>query len=307
MSQTVQQDYRLGKFFEKYRNNFPKLLCVNLLFGIPLAVFIGVMVLITYLTGQLSIYIAALAIPLLSPFFAALTYIAKKLTVGQEIHPVQDFKKGIKDNWKYFLINSILIYIISVGLYITFSFYRIFSDVPMIMAGVIMTTIVALFFLFMEFTIPVMAVSVDLKFMQIIKNSVFLIAVGFANNIKTLLSLLFVFFILFVLIQVSVLPVIAICFLALVTLTLLPVLLVYIVVFNSYQTIEKNIIDPYIQEHGSPDEKKFDDNNSQTAVFSYDELERLSKGDPDEYVSLNGRMLKRSTVAKMAQAHKNDI
>lgn len=304
MSQTVQQDYRLGKFFDRYRSNFPKLLCVNLLFAIPLAVFIGIMALITYLTGGVNIYIAAFGIPFLSPFFAALTYIAKKLTVRQEIRPVKDFIKGIKDNWKYFLINSFLVYIIFIGLYITFSFYQYFSDIPTITVSIIMTSIVTLFFLFMEFTIPVMAVSVDLKFMQIIKNAVFFVLLGLTNNLKTLLSLLFVFCILFSLVQFSFLPIVTICFLAVVTLTLLPVLLVYIVVFNSYQIIEKNIINPYLKEHQS--NPKDTETKKTHKTYDYAELERLAKGDPDEYVSLDGRMLKRSTISKMAQAHKDN-
>ena len=57
-----------------------------------------------------------------------------------------------------------------------------------------------------------------------------------------------------------------------------------------------------MNEHKSPK-----NNEIKTKQYTYEELLQLSKGNPDEYVSVGGRMLKRSTVAKMADAHKNDI
>ena len=88
-----------------------------------------------------------------------------------------------------------------------------------------------------------------------------------------------------------------------ITLLFLPVLLSYICIYNSYQTIEKAVIKPYAEEKRKTDIKKELAENEKTITI--EELEMLSKGDEDEYVSLKGRMVKRSTVIKMLETKKN--
>ena len=304
VSQNKKLTYRLRDFFIRYTNNFWRLIIVNLLFCIPLSMFTGISILLMNSIHQFNIYIIALVIPVMSPFFAALNHICKKVTLNQKIQPLKDFGRGIKNNWKFLLVNSLFIYIIGIGLWITFSFYRDFAGDGnmMITASIIISLIVAVLFMLMEFTIQVMAVSVELRPIQILKNSVFLIIGGFTYHLKTLISLFLVFCLLYTIVQISVTPVIAIILTGILTLLLLPVLIVYIIVFNSYQIVEKNVITPYMNEHKSPK-----NNEIKTKQYTYEELLQLSKGNPDEYVSVGGRMLKRSTVAKMADAHKNDI
>lgn len=305
MSKSNNQNNSSKGFFSKYKSNFLKLLCANLLFCIPLAVLGTISFALIYFTKQINIYILALAIPLISPFAAALTYICKRITVGQDIKLLRDFKNGIKNNWKYFLAGSLIEYIITIGFWITFSFYNDFIGNPIVTVSFIMSLIVALFFLLMSFSFFVMAVSVDLKFVQIIKNSVFLIAAGFANHIKTLVSLLIITFFIYTLLQFSVSLIIPLCVLGVLTITVLPTLIVYIIVFNSYNSIEKHVINSH-KNYKNDVTAKFGD-SPEPEKLDYDELVRLSKGNPNEYVSVGGKMLRRSTVAKMAEAHKNDL
>ena len=77
----------------------------------------------------------------------------------------------------------------------------------------------------------------------------------------------------------------------------------YICVYNTYQTVEKAVIKPFAEEKRVLDAKKQLAESEKS--ITVEELEVLSKGDKDEYVSLRGRMVKRSTVIKMLETKKN--
>lgn len=301
MSKNYLQYYRLTNFFTRYFKNFPALLLVNLLFCIPAAVFGFILFLMIRFTGSVSSYVLLTCIPLLSPFLAAVSDVCKKVTTDCTIQPIKDFYNGMRKNAKYFLIYSIFVYIISAGLWITFSFYNNFAGNPIVNVSCILSVVAALFFLLMSFTINVMIVSVKLNFKEMIKNSIWLIISGFANHLKILLSLFLVFGVVYIIAYLPLPSATLWGIYAVLTLTVLPVLVVYIIVFNAYQIVEKNVIDTY--KHNTP-KQNFP---SESQNFSYQELKHLAEGNPDEYVSVGGRILKRSTIAKMAEAHKNDI
>ncbi len=294
--------YRLGVFMSNYADNFPKLLLTNLIASIPIVIFSVILVLVTHFTGVLNIYLAGLIIPIFSPFYAGIAYVTKKVSIKQKFQPVKDLVKGIRDNWRYSLINSLFVYVVAIGLWVTFSFYRDYMDNGVITFSFVMSLIFAVFFLLMQFSIITMMVSVELKFMQIVKNSVILVASGFVNHLKTIFSLLAVSCALFAIVQFSVVPIVALCVVGILVVTILPTFIIYIVVFNAYETVERYIIKPYAEEHQTAPEPQKD---TTLDDLSYDELVALSKGNPNEYVSIGDKMLRRSTVAKLAEARKN--
>ena len=87
------------------------------------------------------------------------------------------------------------------------------------------------------------------------------------------------------------------------TLLTLPALLMYIIVFNSYQTVEKHIISPYAKDREKYERLK--EEKEKEEKITPEELESLAKGDPEEYVFLNGKTVKRKTIIKMLEVRRN--
>jgi len=160
----------------------------------------------------------------------------------------------------------------------------------------------------MEFSLVTMAVSVELKIGELLKNSVMLIAGGILQHLKTLVTLLFIIAVVTSVLFMSNSWTIFFIVLGVITILFLPVLTAYICVYNEYQTVDKIVIQPYAEEKKKTEMKKEIAENEKSVTI--EELEMLSKGDKDEYVSLRGSMVKRSTVIKMLETKKkmqNDI
>ena len=295
--------YSLADFFSGYFDSFVKMLLVNIFYCIPLAVFSGIIFGVFYFTGKIDLFGILLLIPLMSPFTGGMMYVCKRLTVKDEISPFKDMVRGTAQNWKFFLANGIVVYIVSAGLYITFSYFRENLDKPFVILYIIVSLLTAVFFLFVELSMTTMAISVELKISEILKNSVMLVVGGIVHHLKTFLSLLFVLSLITALVMVSGSWTVFFMILGAVTVLCLPVMVSYICVYNSYQTVEKSVIIPYIEQSRILKEKQEREDTKNNVTI--EELEALSKGDKDEYVSLNGIMVKRSTVIKMLETKKS--
>ena len=295
--------YSLADFVTRYFENIGRVTLANVIYCIPLTVFLGVAMLIFMLTGEMNILGLSVIIPLMSPFTAGLMYICRKLTAKQEIKPYKDFVGGIKENWKFFSVNGVIVYVVSLGLYVTFAYFRENLDKPIVIFYLVMSLLAGLFFLFMELSMVTMAVSVELKVSELLRNAVMLVTVGILQHLKTLVWLLFIIAVVTSVLLMSNSWVIFFAVLGVITLLFLPVLMCYICIYNSYQTVEKAVIKPYAEEKRIIDAKK-ELAESEKAI-TIEELEMLSKGDKDEYVSLKGRMVKRSTIMKMLETKKN--
>jgi len=75
-------------------------------------------------------------------------------------------------------------------------------------------------------------------------------------------------------------------------------------VYNSYQTVEKLVIKPYQQQESEKIQNRIDKENDEKLTI--EELEPLAKGDPEEYVFLNGKTVKRKYILKMIDVRKNN-
>ncbi len=305
-NQTKYKKMTLSDFLGGYFENAGKLTLVNMLFCIPVAVF-AVIIYLLYNFGVNNIFIIFLAIPFLSPFFAGLFYVVRRVTIGEEIHPVKDFIKGIKENSFYFLINSIVLYIISIGLFVTFSFYGTGLNDSFMTVLFGMTIFFTLFFLFFENSFLTMCVTVDLKLGDIVKNSVLLVIKGIAGHLKTVISFAFTAVIIYSIFMFARNIYLILAIMSILTILLLPVMCSYIIVFNSYKTLKKHVIDPYVEEKKYQDE--ISKNNNADDELYYEDIEKLrslSKGDENEFVFLNGKMIKRKTVINILKKYDND-
>ncbi len=297
------RDRSLANFFSNVLSkNLKTLFLANLLFDIPLVISAGIIGLITYFSGGIYFFVVALIIPLTAPFTAGLFYIVRNIVRGNEVRVARDFKRGIKDNAFQFFIQGIVNYFVFSGFYITFEFYRNDLSNPVIITALVMSIIVALIYLFMTFNMGMMTVTVELKSVNIYKNALLLSFIAIAQNGKTLLALLFIgalMFLLFIMIG----NMLAItCVFAVLILLILPALVTLIIGYNSYFSVNDFIIN----SKSNKDKQNADKPKEKVLPqLSREELIEYSEGDPDEYIYIDGKMVKRSTVRKMLEKLEN--
>ncbi len=303
MSDNNVRKYGISDFFMNYFVNFGKILLANLFFCLPLALLIGLAVMLTNALGVLNWFLVFLIIPLMSPFTAGLVNVCRKLTADRTIRPVRDFFKGIKDNWLFFLINSILMYALTAGMFVMIAINREAGGSGPVLVYMIIVLITSIVFLLMDFSAMVMAVTVEISFIDIIKNSLVLISKGIVNHLKIFFALMFTAFLLYSLAAVIQHPTANLIVAGVLMLLSLPTILLYTITYNSYQTIEKHIILPYSTE--MQHEKRLQEEKKKDEELTLADLEPLADGDPEEYVFLNGKTVKRKTILKMIEVRKN--
>ncbi len=301
MTKNKGKKYSLTDFFVGYFENVGKLTLANLMICVPMAFFGGIIYILS-LFGLLNIFSLFLFIPLISPFVGGLFYVCLKVVRGQKLSLFKDYIKGIKENALYFFLDSLIFYFVGIGMFITFSYYRTGIEGAAMFISFILSLIGLLFFICFQNNILTMSVSVKLKFSEIIKNSVVLVVTGLFGHFKTILSISLIAIILYTMNVVAGNAIVILIVGVISTLFLLPVLCTYIIVFNTYQAIEKQIVLPYQEETENAAVKK-SNNFSEITPAEIKELRVLTKGPDDEYVSFRGRMLRRSTIRRLIENH----
>lgn len=279
--------------------NLKTLFLANLLLDIPLVIAAGIIALVSYFLGGVYTYIVAIVIPLLAPFTAGVFYIVRNIARGDEIKVFRDFKKGIRENAFQFAVQGIVNYFVFVGFYITFEFYRNDLSNPIIIAALVTSIIVALIYAFMTFNMGMMTVTVKLRSIDIYKNALLLSFIAIIQNVKTLIALLFTGAVIFSLVIIIGDMTAILCTLAVLVLLILPTFVILIIGYNSYPAVKNFVIDSKTDEdkllhREQPKEKVL-------PQLSEEELMEYAEGDPNEYVYVDGKMVKRSTVKKMLE------
>ena len=302
MADTVERKYGLGDFFAGFMGNIGSLILVNIMFCIPLAAFTALLWLIS--CGEnINIFLVFLLIPFMSPFFAGVVNVCRKVSADKKARPIKDFFGGIKNNWKFFLVNSVLLYILSVSIWAVSNYFSRQAGGFAAIVFLIIMIASSVLFVFIDLSAIVMAVSVELSFAEIIRNSIIMVMSGFANHLKTMLSLIFTASVVYSIVVLTGEPVISLIILDAIVVLLLPVTVIYIIVYNSYQTVEKLVIKPYQKQEREKIRDRIEKENDEK--LTVEELEPLAKGDPEEYVFLNGKTVKRKNIIKMIEVRKN--
>ena len=301
MAYARERKYSLGDFFSCLMSNFGRLLLANVLFSIPLAVFTGTFVFIMLRRG-ISVFAVFLLIPLMSPFSAGLINVCRKISADRKCSTFKDYFGGIRNNWKFFLVNSFFLYILSVSVWASTAFFSQNNSGIMIVLMIFMI-LTAVLFVLIELSAVVMAVSVELKFAEIIRNSLIMVINGFTNHLKTLLSLIFMASILYTIVVLMPTPLVSLIVLTVLTVTVVPSTAFMILVYNSYQNVEKIVIKPYLKQKQEEARDRLEKEKEDS--LTVEDLMPLSIGDPEEYVFLNGKTVKRKTILKMIEVRKS--
>ena len=171
---------RLG-FFKLYFKNFKVMLIGNLLFSIPLILSVALIYGLALLFKQTdNVSFLSLVVILLYPFYSGVTQITKDVVKGGKtpVKPLEAYKKGIKNNIKYFALYGVLIYLCLIVSYYSISLYlNLASQMWIFYIPSFITVVISTFLLFISFSLPILTVTLELKLKHYFKNSA-LMALG---------------------------------------------------------------------------------------------------------------------------------
>lgn len=303
----------IAAFFGSLFHSFPRLLLTNLLFALPLAASVAVFQLIIYLLqpdGYLSAIISFAAIITAFPFYSGVVRVTAKLVSGEEdVNVFSCFVAAVKDNFLRSLVHGVVMYAAVVFSYFSISLYiHLIGQNSMFIGTLIVSILVVIFFVFMFFYIPTMTVTFDLPMRYIYKNS-FLMSYGeIKRNLLGLFGLIVLAAIstTFLLACNASAVAVIICTVVLAGL-FVPAIAAYIInyavlkqmyVMITDKSVSAKAIDAKILEAEKKRQKQaeLDDFKERLKEFEIDE----SLSD-DEYIYFDGRMMKKSVLAKLKQ------
>ena len=213
------------KFFEIYGRRFWKLMQLNMIF-----------------------ILACLPVVTIGPAIAGMTKVARNYSQERNAFIWSDFwatfKKCFKQSFVIGLLDLFFAFAFIVGLPV---YYALAEQNSVMYIPLVLCISCMLVFIMMNFYIYLMIVSTNLNLRQILKNSLFLVALGFKGTIFTLLCWVLVIALLVVLGYLApfvmfVWPFAFMCF---------------VTSFNCYPVIRKYVIQPYYDAKGQ-DNPEFD-------------------------------------------------
>lgn len=311
------------RFFEIYGRKFTKLLQLNLIFMIPAAV-AAVLMACIYLflphiviqimtaSGKVTLdiwnlYVVPLPVVLLAPFTAGLTYVTRNFAREEHAFVWSDFWSAVKNNWKYFLLNGFVTYL----LYVVLSFAMIYYYNNAVSNALLyvpfwVCIVVAVTFLWAQYYIPVMFVTFDLKFGQVYKNALIFVLAGFGRNL--LITLVLAALVIAVLL-IPIMPLTVMIFFWIAILLLFS-FVSYLINFTIYPVIDQYLIQPYqrkLEEEKNAGRQKPAEGDSVTASFPgiFKEPSKEQRSDEDKYVYINGKLVRQSQLTEQEREEHN--
>lgn len=312
------------RFFEIYGRKFTKLLQLNLILMIPTAVVAVLMACIYRLfpwrpiiqiptaSGIIELdlwkwYVVPLPLVLLATFSAGLTYVTRNFAREEHAFVWSDFWSAVKNNWKYFLLNGFVTYL----LYVVLSFAMIYYYNNAVSNALLyvpfwVCIVVAVTFLWAQYYIPVMFVTFDLKFGQVYKNALIFVLAGFGRNL--LITLVWAALVIAVLL-IPIMPLTVMIFFWIAILLLFS-FVSYLINFTIYPVIDQYLIQPYqrkLEEEKNAGRQKPAEGDSVTASFPgiFKEPSKEQRSDEDKYVYINGKLVKQSQLTEQEREEHN--
>ena len=299
------------RFFEILLRKFGQLVQLNLIFLIPFVIAVALMFLLflspTHFMLQLPVgdgvmqldlwvlYVVPLPLVLLSPFTAGLTFVTRNFAREEHAFVWSDFWENVKENWKYFLLNGAIVYAVYVVL--SFSiiyYYNATSRGWLYYIPFWLCLVLAVFFIFAQYYLPVMFVTFDLKFSQAYRNAFILALAGLGRNVLITAIVGVLFYLLY-----AVVPMVGLTLFILLLLLvfLLFSLISYFINFTVYPVVDRYLIKPY--ERKLEEEKNgpapTEEEKEQARFFASPEADE-EEDDEDKMVYVNGRLIKKSQM-----------
>ncbi|MEE0265194.1 MAG: hypothetical protein UD936_06155 [Acutalibacteraceae bacterium] len=283
-------------FFKLYFKNFKSMLVGNVLFSIPLVIASALVYLLAKALDQATnVWFLALVIILIYPFYSGVTQITKDVVKGgkEAINPLKAFKKGIKNNVKYFALYGVLIYLAVIISYYSISLYISFASKSLIfLVPAFIAILISLFLLFMSFSLPILTVTLELKLKHYFKNAALM---AFGEILMNVYVAVTTFVLLSACVSLSLYtgnPIAGVIVLIVSALLILPTGISYCAVYRLYPKMEKLFkLEPKEEVKSFP--------TMPVPVPTDDEGNPIKpdiSDDSEGYVFVNGRMIKKSLV-----------
>lgn len=267
--------------FVRFFTKFPSLMLANLLFTVPFAIVSALFVLIGYLSGFDNLFVWSLGIIPAFPLYAGLVMVIRKYAIEKnDCNVIKTFFSAVKENWKKFLVNGIITYVIIACSVFALIYYSSVAQADSMYRYVLTFYLVfTLILLSMMFYVPLMTVTYELKLRDIYKNSFLLV---FDKILKNILALLLVAVVTLAVIFALVfsegfLFVISV----ILSVLLYPLIFTYIVI---------SVISKGLQESvGSftEPESKQEDENTEPEIHIFE-----NPDNNNDYIFVNGKMIK---------------
>ena len=291
-------------FFSLYFSNFKLMLIGNLLFSVPMIISFALVYGIAFLLKQTdNMLIIGLVMVFVYPFFSGITQITKDVVAGgnKNFSALESYKKGLKNNFKPFVAYGIFIYIaFIVSYYSIVLYFKIAMQNTIFFVPLFIAVLIALFLLFVSFSLPILTVTFKLEFKYYLKNAA-LMAIGELplNFYISVTS--------FVLVSACITfsflmnnAVLGIAVIILALLLILPTGISYCAVYRLYPKIED------LFELNTED----DFPTTPVTVPTDDEgnpiVPEISSKDKDGYVFVNGMMIKKSQAISTEYINESD-
>lgn len=313
------------RFFEIFFRKWTKLMQLNLIFMLPTIVAAFLMVCIysapTHFILQLpagetsvqldvwAMFVTPLPIILLAPFTAGLTIVTRNFSREEHAFVWSDFWEAVKNNWKYFLLNGVITYIVYVILaFSLIYYYHRAMDTAFFYVPFWLCVVIGVVFLFAQYYVPVMFVTFDLKFAHVYRNALIFAFAGFLRNfiITAVLAAIIIG-----VLMIPIMPLTVLIIVLLVALILFA-FISYLINFTVYPIIDQYLIQPYNKQqeeakYGKPESVEKDPLDEkysglfQTAPEEDDEEE----DDGEKYVYVNGKLIKQSELKPQEKENLN--
>lgn len=305
----------------KIRSNLGCLILVNLLFAVPLAASVALAMVLNAYVIKIPVLALPLAIVFAGPFYSGVVVLARDYSRNVKNKKIlSTYIKAIKDNGLRFLLWGIIMYLGIVGCYFGFKLYSSMAALFGWIFYVVMffLFVIAVFFLFLSFTVPLMTVSFELRQKDVYKNSALMTFGEIKNNFFATVGIV-------VFLAIAILPFILISYLS----SLMPLMLAKILLIGYLSFIVIALIpapcaliishylypDMYAVITGEsalegknsdpfPDAKQetqVEVLNDQNPKESEPDLEDLRNGDGDEYIFYQGKMIKRKLLLSILE------
>ena len=308
---TERKKFTFENLVSIYFRKFYKIIFTNLLFAVPTVAVGVILYFLTKPLGEiLSLIISMLTVVICYPLYAGVTLVTRNLGRGEDVKVLECFFGGLADNYKKFLVHSIILYfILTIGIF-SFTFYsRMAVALGGIMYVLLITMIlIALWLMFMFYYVPLMTVTFDLSLKNIYKNSALMALGELKVNFVTLFSVL-----IFTAICATPLIFSAGNAVAVIVITAVMLIAVYPA---SYSLITGFFIQDtmMMMVTGRGDEvhdiKSTEEKLAKLRNETKDDLENIDiekvKNSREEYIFHNGKMIKRTTILEMIKEKENN-
>lgn len=302
---------RFEILFEKYFADFSKILLANLLFAVPsLLIMTAFFFISKAIFDNVNILFCLLSIFFIYPFYAGVVKVVRNIVRGDgKFNVFQTFLSGIKENFLPFLLHGAVITAATEVSFLSINLYiGLISQSWIFGALLFFCIIVVLFLFFMTFYLPLMTVTFDLPLRYIYKNSLLMSYGEFKNNFFAFFALAVLIAIVLTIMLVSGSTLLLAILVGALWLILLPATYTFIYAFFVYDGMYTMVSGEGKRNYEKDQQTEEDKPKEKAPVVDEEDLSSVDitkLKDTDDYIFFNGKMVKQSTLLRMAREKQN--